>query len=220
MLAKRFLPATALSLLLLALVVAPTAEAHKTTYTPDGKVRIVWGFLSEPAITMTKTGLDLHLYHNATGAPIEGAEKTLNASLVYGDQVHRFEKLAAQHGQKGRYTEVVTLTRPGIYSLRLEGAINGTAVQMDVQAAHEIAGIEDTYFPALGAAAGDADISAKVAQLEAKIAALEAKAQTQSGTPATLTPQAPASNAVPGPGLAATLALVAVAALLLIRRKA
>jgi hypothetical protein len=212
--------ASALAVLLLALA-APTVAAHKTTYSADGKVKIVWGFLNEPALTMTKTGLDLILTDNATGAPIEGVEKTLNASLVYGSDVHEFEDFAPQHGQKGRYTDKITLTRPGIYSLRLAGTINGTAVNMDIQGAHEIGAIEETYFPTFAAPADASGkvtaLESKVAQLEAKIAALEAKAATQSQTPATLTSETP-RNSVPAPGAASLLALASIAAVLVMRR--
>lgn len=205
----------ALAALLVLMAAAGTAAAHKTAYTPDGKIKIVWGFLNEPAVTMTKTGLDLRLSSNETGAPIAGAEKTLNASLVYGDQVHDFA-LSASHGTAGAYTDKITLTRPGLYSLRLVGTINGTEVDMTIPGAHEVAAIEETYFPALGQGAGDAD--ARIRALEAKVTALEGKLATQTGTPADVTPQGGA-NDVPAAGLLPALAVLGVAALVLARRR-
>lgn len=209
---------TPLALLaVVALALSPVAAAHKTTYTPDGSVKVVWGFLNEPAVTMTKTGLDLTLTDNATGAPIEGAEGTLDVSLRYGEEVHRFDDFRAQHGQKGKYTGVVTLTQPGVYYLVLKGTLNGTAVDLEIPSQHEIAGIEETYFPAYEPA-DVAALAAKVAALEAKVAALESKAATQSDTPATVTRQ---DDDVPAPGVLLVLAaLGAVAVALALRRRA
>ena len=33
------------------LLVAPVAAAHATAYTPDNKIKIVYGFTNEPAVT-------------------------------------------------------------------------------------------------------------------------------------------------------------------------
>ncbi|HEX2021430.1 MAG TPA: hypothetical protein VHH36_01855 [Candidatus Thermoplasmatota archaeon] len=208
------------------MLLAPTAAAHKTTYTDDGKVKITWGFLNEPAITMTKTGLDLILTDNLTGVPLEGVEGTLNASLVYGAEVHEFGDFRAQHGQKGRYTDVVTLTRPGLYSLRLVGAINGTSVDVTIPGAHEIHGIEETYFPALPEASSVDALAAEVAALKAQVAQLQAKAATQASTPAPVVSQdgsaasqGDGKNAVPTPTFG-LVALALVAAVVLARRRA
>lgn len=209
--------ATLLALGLLLTAAAGTAAAHKTTYSADGKVKIVWGFLNEPAVTWTKTGLDLILSDNATGAPLEGADKTLDASLVLGDQVHPFEDFAPQHGQKGRYTDVITLTRPGLYSLRLQGTINGSAVDLTIPAQHEVSDVKETYFPE---ADGPSQTAARLKALEDQVAALKANAQTQAETPATLTPQGPAKNDTPAAGLLGALAVVGLAALVLARRRA
>lgn len=198
--------------LLLALGVslaAPTALAHKTAYTPDGGIKIVWGFLNEPATTFSKTGLDLILTDNATGAPIAGAETTLRATLRLADQQHAFE-LRAQHGQQGRYTDVVTLTRPGLYVLHLSGTINGTAVDIAIPGAHAIEGIEETYFPPMQSS------EARIAALEQQVAALDAKVKAASSTPAKVTEQP--TKGVPAPGLFGLVALAALAAIVLRRR--
>lgn len=210
---------TALALLLLAV---PAASAHKTVYTADNKVKVTWGFLGEPAVTMTKTGLDLILTDNATGAPINGAEKTLKVELHYGDEEVALSGFKAQFGAPGKYTDVVTLTKPGIYVLHLAGTINGSDVDMEIPAAHEVEAIDDTYFPELASAnASDAKVralEAKVTQLEAKMTALEAKVKTQTETPATVTPQAPAKT-VPGAGALGALAVLGIAAVVLARRR-
>lgn len=205
------------SLALLLVAASGTASAHKTAYSADGKVRIVWGFLNEPAVTYTKTGIDLQLRDNATGAPIEGADKTVNASLVLGDQAHAFDGLAPQHGadKKGYYTDIVTLTRPGLYGLRLVGTIDGTPVDMTIPAQHEVNDVGATYFPD---AMGPGQLAGEVTKLRQELDALKAQVQTQTGTPADVTPQG--GNGVPAPGLLASLAVVGVAAVLLMRRRA
>jgi MYXO-CTERM domain-containing protein len=121
------------SLILLALaallLAAPLASAHKTVYTSDDKFKLTFGFLNEPAVTWTKTGIDLIITDNVTGGPVDGADKTLNASLVYGDQ-SRDLALKPQFGTHGRYTDVITMTRPGLYKLHLVGKVNGTTVDV------------------------------------------------------------------------------------------
>jgi hypothetical protein len=218
---KRFATA-ALALGVLALVLAPTAAAHKTTFSSDGKIKIVWGFLNEPAVTYTKTGLDLALTDNATGAPITGAAETLEAHLKWGEQEHEFEDLRAQVGKPGSYTDVITLTQPGLYTLVLHGTINGTQVDLEIPGAHEIHGIDETFFPAPasnpfgGASGSTAALEQEIAALKTRLAALEAKTSTQAATPATVTDQA---NGVPAPGLL-VVALGLVAAALVLRRRA
>lgn len=200
-----------------ALSLAPTAAAHKTAYTSDGKVKIVWGFLNEPAVTWTKTGLDLVLTDNATGAAISGAESTVEVHLKRGEQEIHLEDLRAQFGRPGAYSQPITLTKPGLYALVLHGKINDTDVDMTIEAAHEVEAIEETFFPALEEspyAAGGAD-GARIAALEAKVAALEARAKTASETPTDVTAQT-----APVPDLALALALALVVAIALARRRA
>jgi hypothetical protein len=201
------------ALAIVAIAAAPTASAHKTTYSADGKIKIVWGFLNEPAVTWTKTGLDLILSDNATGAPITGAADTLEAHLIHGDDELHFENLRAQHGKAGSYTDVVTLTKPGVYVLKLHGTINGSAIDMEIPSQHETHGIEETYFPEVDS------MDARLKALETEVATLKAQIKTQSETPATLTPQATAEgNDAPAAGVLLA-ALGAVAAALVLRRK-
>jgi MYXO-CTERM domain-containing protein len=213
-------PLAALALLAAALVVlAGPAAAHKTGYSADGKVRVTWGFLNEPAVTYTKTGLDLILRDNVTGAPLEGAEKQVTATLLLGGETHVFEGLAAQSGadKKGSYTDVVTLTRPGLYSLRVQGTANGSAVDVTLPAQHEVKEVGETYFPD---AAAPSQLAQQVNDLQAEVAALKADLKAQAETPASVAPQAPPSKGTPAPGLLPGLAVLGVAALLLTRRRA
>lgn len=213
---------TMLVVLAAALILAPTAAAHKTTYSADGKVKIVWGFLNEPAVTMTKNGLDLVLSDNATGAPITNAQ-ALHAELTYGGAHEELlMTLSNQFGKPGGYTALVTPSKPGLYTLHLKGDINGSEVDMEIAAAHDVRSIEETYFPELehedGEKDGTAALLAQVEALESRIAALEAKAQTQSQTPASVTQQ-PTASASDVPGFGALLAALAVALAVALRRR-
>lgn len=205
-------------LVALTLAVTPSASAHKTTYSPDGKVKIVWGFLNEPAVSMTKNGLHLALSDNATGAPITGAE-SLHAELKYaGADEERLLTLATQFNVPGAYTSVVTPSKPGLYTLHLKGTINGSEVDLEIPGSHDVVAIEETYFPELE----DTDGTALVAQIDAltaRISALEAKAQTQSNTPATLTPQPTGRADTALPAGIALAALGTVALALTMRRR-
>ena len=207
------------ALLVAALALAPTAAAHASKTTADGKVRVTWGWTGEPAVTMTKNGLDLIVRDDATGAGIGGLEgANLTMSLHHGEDELRVGTLATQFGKgPGNYTasHAITPTKPGLYTLRISGAIAGTEVDLEIPATHEMAAIEETYFPEM--ASGDAAaLAQKVATLEQKVAALEAKATAQSTTPTDVTPQA--GNDAPGFGLLAALAALGAVAALLRRR--
>lgn len=217
---KTILGILAIATLLLA--VSGTASAHKTAYSPDGKVKIVWGFVNEPAVSMTKNGLHLALSDNLTGAPITGAE-SLHAELKYaGADEERELPLSAQFNVPGAYTSVVTPSKPGLYTLHLKGTINGSEVDLEIPASHDVTAIEETYFPEIEAAeTGDtAELVAQIQALTARVSALEAKAQTQSNTPATLTPQPTAGgNDTPLSAGIVLAALGAVALALAMRRR-
>lgn len=209
----------------LALAIVPTAAAHKTVYTTDGKIKIAWGFLNEPAVTWTKSGLDLVLADNATGAPITGAADTIEVHLKYGDKELHLDDLAGRFGAPGAYTQAVTLTKPGLYAINIHGTINGSVIDMDIAAAHEIADVEETFFPeaespfAEDEEGDDAALLDEITALKARVAALEATAQTMATDPATVSGQPAATSDVPGPGLLLA-AIAAVGAALLLRRKA
>lgn len=203
------------ALLALALLAAvPTAAAHKTAYSADGKIRIVWGFLDEPAVTMAKNGLDLRVVDNATGYAIPDLQDDLQAELHYGEE-HLEMDLTGQFGKPGSYTFTVTPSRPGVYALHLAGTVNGTELDLEIPGAHALEAIEETYFPKVEAA-DNAALAEKVATLEAKVAALEAKAKAQSETP---TPVSSVSGK-DAPGFGVLAALGAVAVVVLLRRRA
>jgi len=156
----------------------PTASAHATSYTPDGKIKFVYGHLNEPAYTFTKTGLDLGIYDNATGGPISGLESVdhdgkLNPKIetwyVYaGQTLELTDGFKAQFGQPGKYTYPITFTKPGAYSLRIKGTINGTAVDQTLAPAHPIEALDDIMWPEK--VASNDDLDQRLTTLESKVA--------------------------------------------------
>lgn len=231
MYAKRFALAVA-AVLAASLLFAPTAAAHASSSTTDGKYRITWGLLDEPAFAQQKNRLDLIIVDNETRAGIGGLEATgLHLELKRGEEEYDLGDLAVYRGAKsgafagpGNYTasKHVFLTQPGIYVLHVRGTINGSEVDLEIPAAHAYESLSEISFPDEEAFpdADTSELEAQVAALTARVAALEAKASTQSSTPATVTGQTPAgSSDVPFGAMLVALGLVA-AALLLRRRKA
>lgn len=229
---QRTLPVLA-ALLLLALA-APTAAAHASKTSADGKIRVTWGFHDEPAVTGQKLRLDLIIRDNATMTGIGGLNTTdiTSLSLHLGDQAYDFGDLTAFRGAKtggfagdGNYTgqHAVWLTQPGVYALRIKGTIQGSEIDLEIPASHEYHAAHDIMFPkgaAHGGMPGDASaLEARIAALEAKVTALEAEARTASETPATVTPQVSPKGPIPAGGVALA-ALAAVAVAFALRRRA
>lgn len=200
------------------MTLVPTAVAHKNAVSPDGAIKISWGFLNEPAITETKNGLDLRVMDNATGYAIPDLQSVLHVEMHYGDEEMAFDDLTGQFGKPGHYTAVITPSRPGVYTLHVSGTVNGTELDMEIPAAHEIGDIQETYFPRKAEAG---DLEARVAALEAKVSALEAQATAQAQeTKPVATATGSASNGVPGLGLVGILAAVGIVVALRSRAQA
>lgn len=225
--AKRLFVALA-ALALVAIVAAPTAAAHASKTTDDGKLKFVWGWLDEPAYTGTKTKLDLSVRDAATDARITGltAANFTEAEIHYGDEEYPLGNVSAYSGAKsgtfagpGNYTAAnsIYLTKPGLYVLHLAGNVNGIDFEIEIPHNHEVEPREEIEFPP---SEESADLEARIAALEQKVLALEQKAQTASTAPATLTPQPTGGAPVPSLGLLAALAAVGLALVLLRRRQA
>lgn len=221
--AHRILAVAALATTLL-LAAAGSASAHASANSADGKVRVTWGLAEEPGFTHDKNRLDLIIRDAGTREGIGGltdADVT-KLALRYGEEEYDLGDITANRGPKGsafagdgNYTSehFVYLTRPGIYTLHIQGTIAGSEVDLIIPATHEYKPISEIMFPEeIELGGGDAS------DLEARVAALEAKARTQANTPATLTPQTTGGSDAPAAGvLIGTLA--AVAAALALRRK-
>lgn len=214
----------ALFALAAAMMLAPTVAAHASKTTENGEYRITWGLLDEPGFAGEKNRLDLIVRDNATLAGIGGLSgEDLTVTLVYGEEEYDLGDVTAYHGAKGgafagpgNYTSqnFVYLTRPGIYTLHVEGEIQGVPVDLDIPATHEYEPLSEISFPD---EASQGDLEARVAALEAEVQALKAQQQTQSSTPATVTEQTP-QNGVPTASVLLAALGVGAAALLLRRR--
>src|SRR2546425_653260 len=116
----------AIAALLLILLVPGSALAHERR--DVGKLQFVVGFIGEPAIVGEPNGIDLRITDKASGQPVEGAEKTLKASVQYGGGQPRELALRARFGMKGAYTADLIPTRAGAYSFTFTGAVGDEPV--------------------------------------------------------------------------------------------
>ena len=192
-----------------------SAAAHASQNSADGKIRVTWGWLEEPAHAGEKLKLDLVIRDNANGAGISGltgANITI-LTLGYGEKEYALGNLTAYNGPKGgafagpgSYTASISVipTREGIYTLHIKGTVNGSAVDLEIPAQHALEYPDALAFP---------DPLPTNEALEARVAALEAKAQAQSQTPAPLTKQAPSGNSIPLVGMLGVLAVCGLVAL-------
>lgn len=211
---------------LVCLAATPMASAHASKNSADGKVRVTWGWQTEPAFVGEKLRLELILRDAATGAGIGGvsAADIRELSLHLGDEAYDFGNLTAYSGAKngvfagpGNYTaaNAVVPTQEGIYTLHIKGTIAGSEVDLEIPATHALESMDELEFPGHDANA-PGDLESRLAALEQEVATLKANAQTQSETPAAVTSQ---TNDVPAVGVASVLGLLGVAALVIARRR-
>ena len=180
-----------LGLLTIASLMMGSVAAHATHYSPDGKIKFVYGHLNEPAYTFVKTGLDLSIIDNATGVGISGfgtdaregdATPKIFVSYRYGGEGGPMKNISddfrAQHGQVGKYTHPITFTRAGLYSIVITGTINGTVLNNFVlPPAHAIEAQDEIMWPD----EAQADQSARIEELEEKVAQLEGNGGAAAG---------------------------------------
>jgi hypothetical protein len=169
---------------------AGTGAAHATAYSPDGKIRFTYGHLDEPVYTFQKTGLDLILRDNATGASLPGYEypsgggpAKLTVKYRYGGpggpELNITEEFRGQHGNPGRYTYPIMFTQPGSYYLLVSGVINGTLYSMELAPAHEIESIDAIMWPQVYGT--NADLQREIDALKAEVASLKNGGATAEG---------------------------------------
>jgi hypothetical protein len=124
-LARIALPA----LMALAIVpLAPSTPALAHERRDVGNVQFVVGFIDEPAIQDEPNGIDLTITDTATQQPVEGAEKTLKATIAFGGGQPKEFPLRARFRMPGKYTADLIPTRSGTYIFTFSGDINGQSV--------------------------------------------------------------------------------------------
>ncbi|HET7092381.1 MAG TPA: hypothetical protein VFI22_02860 [Thermomicrobiales bacterium] len=131
-------------LALLLLVAWPlVASAHEHRTIANGHYNVVVGFRDEPAFAGLKNGLDLTVMKlggtpsagtpaadsddGPAGEPVAGLEKTLKAEVLYGDQTMELT-LAPRWNTPGAYDGVFFPMKPGDYTFRIFGTIDGAKV--------------------------------------------------------------------------------------------
>lgn len=163
---RRFLAASVLAAVTLLLALS-TALAHEGR--DVGKYRLTVGWTGEPAYQGQRNGISLTVVNKDTNQPVEGAEKTLKAEILFGGQ-KRPVTLRGVFRQPGQYTADVIPTRDGDYRFHFFGDIEGQKVDEVFDSADgKFDGVEKTdalYFPG-----GD-----NAAQLAQTVQAAEQKA--------------------------------------------
>jgi hypothetical protein len=118
--------AGAIAALLLILLAPGSALAHERR--DVGKLQFVVGWLTEPSLLGEPNGIDLRITDKASGQPVEGAEKTLKATVAFGGGAPREFALRARFGQKGAYTADLIPTKAGTYVFTFTGAVGDEPV--------------------------------------------------------------------------------------------
>ncbi len=125
-------------ILLLALVglalclsgLSPPVAAHE--HVSVGEYEFVVGWREEPPVVGVLNGLDLGIRWLANGTPVDGVQDLLTATLTTGS-ASMISSLEPQFGRPGWYTFDVIPTREGSYTVRIQGSLEGTAVDVTVE---------------------------------------------------------------------------------------
>jgi hypothetical protein len=127
----------------LVLVSPLSAEAHEVRQLAGGKYQIVVGFIGEPVFAGDKSGLEFFVSdlsaaatpvagvesddQEDAGTPVEGLETTLKAEVIFGDQTMELP-LSARYNTPGAYESVFFPAKPGDYTFRIYGTLDGTDI--------------------------------------------------------------------------------------------
>src|SRR3954463_8652628 len=105
------------------LLVGPgTASAHERRAV--GPYTFVVGFLKEPAFEGETNGIDLRIMRTGSETPVEGADKTVKAEVWVAPSILPLD-LRPRFREPGAYNAEFVPTRPGAYSLRFTGTVDG-----------------------------------------------------------------------------------------------
>jgi hypothetical protein len=116
-----------LLIILLALLVTGTAFAHERIVAGDYALTLGW--LDEPPVVGLKNAALVEVATAKDDQPVEGAEGTLTAQILYGGKSKEL-LLRPLEGQPGSYVGDFIPTRRGTYTLKLGGTINGQAIDI------------------------------------------------------------------------------------------
>ena len=114
-----------------ALLLAGTAAARPLTHERivSGDYALTLGWLDEPAIVGLKNAALVEVAAAKDDQPVEGAEGSLTAQIVYGGKGKEL-LLRPLEGQPGTYVGDFIPTRRGTYTLKLGGTIKGQPIDV------------------------------------------------------------------------------------------
>jgi hypothetical protein len=146
-----------LALSTLVMLIAPLAvEAHETQTIADGRYQIVVGFMNEPVFAGDKSGLEFWVTEVAAatpaaaadeeseGPPVEGLEETLQAEVIYEDQILELPLTPMWDDPAGYYSVFFPTASAGDYTFRIYGVIDGAEIDESFTSGPETFGpVED-----------------------------------------------------------------------------
>jgi hypothetical protein len=131
------------ALLLMAGVALARPLAHERIVSGDYALTLGW--LEEPPIVGFKNAALVEVATAKDDKPVEGAEGTLTAQIVYGGKSKDL-LLQPVEGQPGAYTGDFIPTRRGTYTLKIGGAINGQPIDVSSEI-EEVGSLDSLTFP-------------------------------------------------------------------------
>lgn len=186
---SRFFRALSVALLTLSLgviAISPIAGASAHERRQVGDLWMVVGWKAEPALLDEPNALDLRVYRLKEGTdpaaqtaadriPVLGLDKTLKATVTYGDKQKRDLTLAPRFNDPGAYDGLVFPNAVGDYTFEISGTVEGVTVSQKFTSADGKFGkIEDTkalLYPNSAVTTGE--LLAKIEDLEKQITDLE-----------------------------------------------
>ena len=130
-------------IILAALLVAGTALAHERIVSRDYALTLGW--LDEPAVVGLKNAALVEVATAKDNQPVEGAEGSLTAQIVYGGKSKEL-LLRPVEGQPGVYAGDFIPTRRGTYTLKLGGTINNQPIDVSREI-EEVISSDSLAFP-------------------------------------------------------------------------
>jgi hypothetical protein len=164
---------------LLAVLVPGEASAHGRRDLLNGKYQLVFGFLTEPAFSGERNGIDLTVclaacVNNADGTlknPVKDADKTLKAEVIYGSSTVPVT-LTPRFRADGKYDGYFFPAKTGEYTFHFTGTINGDPVDERVVSGKDgFSSVEEPLLVPAGAQADNGLAQAQQAAKDAKDAA-------------------------------------------------
>ena len=128
---------------LLALLLTGIAFAHERIV--SGDYAFVLGWLDEPPVVGLKNAALVEVTTAADDQPVEGAEGTLSAQVIYGGKSKEL-LLRPLAGEPGTYVGDFIPTRRGTYTLKLGGTINGQPIDVSNEI-EEVGSLDSLTFP-------------------------------------------------------------------------